>query len=201
MTHSTQGALALDHTLTIDDIEIHDLDGLYSLNDLHRASGNAQKHRSKYFFALEQTKELIAEIEKGGITPFKVARGRNGGTYACRELVIAYAAWISPAFHLKVIRVFLAVAVPQPAPESPASEDADLAGSITLTRTHDGTVCITVKGEHLHKPLVMLKDTMSIFQYASDRWEKKLETMRDLAEMSVRGARVIAQNLGAEEVV
>ena len=101
--------------ITILSTEIRHRDNLYSLNDLHRASGGAQKHQPNRFLRNEQTKALIAEIGNypnlgnsiGGITPFKVLRGSQGGTYACRELVIAYAAWISAAFHLKVIRVFL----------------------------------------------------------------------------------------------
>jgi hypothetical protein len=54
-----------------------------------------------------------------------VWRGAHGGTYACRELVIAYAAWIDAKFHLRVLRVFLAsVAPPAPlsvVPGAPAS--------------------------------------------------------------------------------
>lgn len=99
--------------LIIGTSSIRQIDGLYSLNDLHKASGEEQRHQPRYFLAIQQTVDLISEIEnseKSLFKPIKVFQGRNGGTYACKELVIAYAAWISPAFHLKVIRVFLAEA-------------------------------------------------------------------------------------------
>lgn len=106
--------------LTISSFEIRQIDGLYSLNDLHKASGGEAKHRPGYFLTNDQTKALIIEIQTAGIPAVKSAEGRNGGTYACKELVIAYAAWISPAFHLKVIRVFLGATRPAlPAPSRP----------------------------------------------------------------------------------
>ncbi len=91
---------------------IRTLNNLYSLADLHRASGNDPKHRPTYFLRNDQTKALIAEIESENPTCEKshssVLIVKNGvGTYACKELVIAYAAWISPAFHLIVLRAFL----------------------------------------------------------------------------------------------
>ena len=99
------------------------LNGLFCLNDLHKASGRKASQRPGEFLRNDQTKALIAEIETAEI-PAVLSResrametaeipavfskeGRTGGTYACRELVIAYAAWINPAFHLKVLRAFL----------------------------------------------------------------------------------------------
>lgn len=103
-THT--GAFIMSNTISIGSSEIRQIDGLYSLNDLHKASGRAAKHRPGYFLTNDQTKALIAEIQIAGI-PAITAKPKIG-TYASKELVIAYAAWISPAFHLKVIRVFLA---------------------------------------------------------------------------------------------
>lgn len=97
------------NALTVLSSEIRQLDGLYSLNDLHKASGGAEKHRPNQYMRLDTTKALIVEInncadQRSSAT--KSIQGCRGGTYVCKELVYAYAMWISPSFHLKVIRAF-----------------------------------------------------------------------------------------------
>lgn len=114
----TSGAIMANSSaaLTLGDAAIRQLDGLFSLNDLHAAAGGAVRHQPTRFIRLDQTQALIAELANSPeVVSLKTAEGRNGGTYACRELVIAYAAWISPAFHLQVIRVFLSAAPAAPA--------------------------------------------------------------------------------------
>jgi hypothetical protein len=90
-----------------------DADGRYSLNDLHKAAGGEKRHGPSYWLANAQTAELIGELETTGKSvvrdtgnPVVKIEGRNGGTFVCKELVYAYAMWISPKFHLHVIRTF-----------------------------------------------------------------------------------------------
>jgi len=101
--------------LNIANVAIRQHNGLYSLNDLHHASGGEPRHRPGYFLENEQTKALIEKLNSANlqglgtaeIPAVKTKEGKGGGTYACKELVIAYAAWISADFHLQVISVFL----------------------------------------------------------------------------------------------
>lgn len=79
--------------LTILKSSITQLDNLYSLTDLHRVSGYEAKHAPNRFIRLDTTQELVSEIQKEDPTtqPLKTLRGTQGGTYACEELVLAYA--------------------------------------------------------------------------------------------------------------
>lgn len=104
--------------LSLGNAIVRQLDGLFNLNDLHAAAGSVPKDRPANFLRRQETQALIAELGacSDSSTPLRIVNdGANNGTYACRELVIAYAAWISAAFHLRVIRVFLAQATPAPA--------------------------------------------------------------------------------------
>ena len=114
--------------LTILNNSIRSYGNLYSLNDLHQASGGLDKHSPFRFMRNESTQELISEMKnemntKSGVQKeaqgsdliFKTLRGRNiQGTWVCEELVLSYAMWISPKFHLVVLRAFLAMHRNQP---------------------------------------------------------------------------------------
>ena len=91
--------------ISVANVSIRQFNGLYSINDLHRAAGKERKHEPHAWLRSQQTIELIKELEK---TQNCVIQSKQGlGTFVSKELVVHYGMWISPAFSLKVIRAFL----------------------------------------------------------------------------------------------
>jgi len=95
--------------LIISNKKIRTKDGLYCLNDLHKASGADKKNGPSYWMALESTKRFL---ETTGITVVK-NEGRNGGTYTEKKAVYSYAMWISPEFQSHVIDAYDALVTGQ----------------------------------------------------------------------------------------
>jgi len=88
--------------------------GLYCLNDLHKAAGGLSKNKPQYFMMNNRTKDLITVCSDDGIPSSVVIKGGdNQGTYVCKELVYAYAMWISAEFYHHVIKTYDAVVTGQ----------------------------------------------------------------------------------------
>ena len=97
--------------------------GLYSINDLHKASGGMKKHQPDKWFQLQSTTNFVRYQE--GKAKSQAQNQGNGkvietfvggdistpmrGTFVSRKLVVAYAMWISPAFADHVLDTFLDV--------------------------------------------------------------------------------------------
>lgn len=95
------------NAIQISNVTIQQTNNLYCLNDLHKASGGASKHQPAFWLRQQQIQEVIAELQAEGREVVKVVNGgKNRGTFVCKELVYAYATWISAKFFLLVIRTF-----------------------------------------------------------------------------------------------
>ena len=115
-------------TITVSGASVsQDAQGRYNLNQLHRASGGEKRHQPSDWLRTDGARQLIAALETdpgNPGTPVSVVRGGKAqGTFVCRELVLAYAMWVSPAFHLAVLRAYDALTapthvVPQTLPEA-----------------------------------------------------------------------------------
>lgn len=117
------------NALTIADTTIRqDADGRYSLNDLHRAAGSENRHRPSLWVENQQTRQLVDQLEgEAGIPALvSVHGGAAPGTYAAKELVYAYAMWISAVFHLRVIRAYDALVARQADPLAVLNDPAAL---------------------------------------------------------------------------
>ncbi|PAU79201.1 phage antirepressor KilAC domain-containing protein [Halomonas salipaludis] len=169
-----------------------DAEGRFCLNDLHRAAGGEKRQAPNEFFRLGTTKELVGELTGDSrFAPMNSMRGGSTpGTYVCKELVYAYAMWISPAFHLKVIRAYDAMQTPAAADplqalsdpatmrelllgytekvlalESTVSEQAPKVQAFQRIAESDGSLCLTDAAKHLQ---VRRKDLLAWLQV--HRW-------------------------------
>jgi hypothetical protein len=108
MKDSTQHPVT---SLVIGDVTVlQDEDGRYCLNDLHRAAGSSKRHQVSDWLRLQQTQELIAELNGKGMPGIPgieaVSAKPRLGTFVRQELVYVYAMWISAPFTLKVIQAY-----------------------------------------------------------------------------------------------
>lgn len=98
--------------------------GRYCLNDLHHAAGGEKRHQPSDWLRLQRTQESIALLAARAsvpgipgtekikdLAPISVVKGFDveQGTYVCKQLVIAYAMWVSTEFEMRVIDTFDAV--------------------------------------------------------------------------------------------
>ncbi|WP_354857354.1 KilA-N domain-containing protein [Acetobacter fabarum] len=120
MTNSNTNLTILSTTIR------RDAEGRFCLNDCFKAAGLPASKGPNEWAKNAQTEALIEELRSGGISPDPkniVSTGPNAtrGTYVVKELVYAYAMWISPSFNLQVIRAFDALVtgqIPDAAPKT-----------------------------------------------------------------------------------
>lgn len=172
------GEQTMNSIITISAVSIRqDNQSRFSLNDLHKASivdgQNARTKEPGKFLASPQTIELVAEYETQnlGIKAIEkiIGRGKAQGTYAVKELVYAYAMWISPKFALQVIRAYDAMQTNNTNPSQQLEHEVDFLQREHMRLSNQLAQCLSVDlsaHEGLEKISLKFKST----GYSYGRW-------------------------------
>lgn len=93
-------------SLLVGSVAVRQKEQLYCLNDLHKAAGGEKRHQPSDWLKTQAASELVELLNSENNRSLMVTTGRTGGTYGCKEIIYAYAMWISPKFNLAVIRAY-----------------------------------------------------------------------------------------------
>lgn len=179
-------------SIKLADVTIHeDAHGRYSLSDFHRAAGGEARHQPALFTRAKMTLELVSELHstnpQSAPTPLEVINGGpERGTYACKELVYAYAMWVNPAFHLKVIRVFDAYAHGRLVPIAPVLPGTYLEALEALVSAEKEKQRLSLVAEQQQHQLVAQAPAVAFLD-------------RFVEAKSTKGVREVAKVLGLKE--
>ncbi|HCB1505771.1 TPA: KilA-N domain-containing protein [Citrobacter freundii] len=116
---------------------------LFSANDLHKIAGGARGKEPSMWLENKQTKELINVICRTGIPVLQVFNVLNGntknrGVWLCEDLMYGYAMWLSPEFHLMVIRCFKEYAAAMIIRHRLRGESKELNDTLLISRKEAG---------------------------------------------------------------
>lgn len=84
--------------ISVAETPIRQLNGLYSLNDLHRAAGGLEKHKPANWLRSQQAIDLIELLKSEQLEIIKSKQ--RIGTFVCKELGVHYGMWIGRAGQL-----------------------------------------------------------------------------------------------------
>ncbi|MCX4026429.1 BRO family protein [Spartinivicinus marinus] len=173
MNNINSSSLTTTAPIIIDQVEIkQNENGLYCLNDIHKVYGRNKPRKHSQWIDRRLTQVLINVIERETKTPRdKVISGQRGanktgaGTYACLELVLDYASWVSTSFGIKIKKAFEKVNKPvvvQPVvqPEPPKTPSTELS---TFNHALFGKVRVVNKGG---EPWFIAKDVADALGYS-----------------------------------
>lgn len=168
MTTNTKLLVIAGSTINTDE------EGRYNLNALHKAAGGAAKHQPNLWLRLDATTELIHEVEAAVIPQIcgvSAKAGRYGGTFAVRELVYAYAMWVSPKFHLEVIRAYDRLATNGVAVHRNAAEDL-LANPLKYFEVvFNEAKKLSEENKRLEEEKLVLEEEKSVLQPKADTFD------------------------------
>lgn len=105
-----------EETLVVHGTVIHCTDsGLYSMNDLHKASGADDSKRPYAFLRTKAAKDFVEALKAEGVENVyeTVTGGADPGTYANKLLAYEYATYLDKTFRLKAMIVLDRVTVAQ----------------------------------------------------------------------------------------
>jgi len=92
----------------------HDKDGLVSLTDIFKASGETNQHRDPRQWSRKEGKQFIDFVAENLHVPkkhiYKTSKARSdrgGGTYAHWQIALSYASYLSHELHMQVNEAYM----------------------------------------------------------------------------------------------